>query len=109
MKNKNQISVLIIALVVLLTAVWNGLVIKWYNTKDQKYSKMWHGVGFVVRGLLVLLAYLTTFNFWITFALAFICWMPYNIIINKLNDWGWFYIGTTSTIHKLIRKIFNIK
>lgn len=103
----------IILTIILLTAIWNGLVIKWGLAKDKatvvKESKLWHGIGFLIRGLLVLLAYLTTHNFWITFAVAFICWLPYNMIINKLNDWDWFHIGTTSTIDKLIRKIFKIK
>lgn len=102
-------EVYIIIAIIILTAIWNGLVIKWYNTKDQKYSKLWHGVGFIIRGLLVLLVYLITLNLWITAITAFVCWILYNMIINKLNDWGLFYIGKTSTIDKLIRKLFKIK
>ena len=98
-KHKAKSAILITA-ILLLTALWNGLVIKWYNTKDQKYSKWWHIVGFIIRGLIVLLTLLTLGVNWMLIA-GFCCWPVYDIIINLANGWKWYYGGNTSEIDKL--------
>jgi len=102
-----MITAIIISLI-LLTALWNGLVIQWYLTKDQRYSKYWHAVGFIIRGLLVLLIYLHTKDHLLTGITAFISWIPYNMIINICMKQPIFYIGRTSTIDKFIRKILGL-
>jgi len=108
-----MIVIIIIGLIIILTAVWNGLVIKWGLSQDKQkvanISRYWHMVGFIIRGLLVALVYLLSFDWYYTSGAAFLCWLPYNMIINKINKWGWFYIGRTSIIDKLIRKILNLK
>lgn len=98
----------IIITLILLTAFWNGLVIQWYLTKEQRYSKLWHGVGFVIRALLVLLTYLLS-TWQMALIAAFLSWLPYNMIINICMKQPLFYIGKTSAIDKLIRKILRQK
>lgn len=105
-------ATIIIALIILLTAAWNGLVIKWGLAEDKskvaKISKYWHGVGFVIRGLLVILIYLLS-TWQMALIAAFLSWIPYNMIINLCMRQPLFYIGKTSTIDKLIRKILHLK
>lgn len=99
----------IIILLILLTALWNGLVIKWGLENDKvkvtKISKYWHGIGFIVRGLLVAIIYLITYNWYWTGIAAFLCWLPYNMIINKVNGWKLFYFGQSSWIDRLMNKL----
>ena len=99
--------------IILLTAIWNGLVIKWGLEKDKskviKISKYWHGIGFVIRALLVTIVFLTSGNWWWSGGAAFLCWLPYNMIINIYMKQPLFYIGRTSSIDKLIRKILHLK
>ena len=92
--------------VIALVALWNGYVIKWFLTKDEKYSRIWHGIGFMVRALLCATLYLQAGLLLASIA-AFVCWLPYNIIINVVNRWPIFYVGKTSIIDKLIRKIWK--
>lgn len=98
--------------IILLTAIWNGLVIKWGLAEDKskvaKISKYWHGVGFVIRGLLVILIYLLS-TWQMALIAAFLSWIPYNMIINICMRQPLFYIGRTSTIDKLIRKLLGLK
>jgi len=90
-------------------AIWNGLVIKWGLCQDKskvaKVSKYWHTVGFLIRALLVVIIFLTSGNWWWTGAAAFLCWLPYNMIINWCNGWPTFYFGKTSWIDRLINKL----
>ena len=34
-----------------------------------------------------------------------IAWTLYDMVINKINGWDWFYIGKTSTTEKLFGKL----
>lgn len=108
-----MIEIIIIGLIIILTAVWNGMVIKWGLEQDKQkvahISRYWHMVGFIIRGSLVGLVYLLTSDYLYTGIAAFVCWLPYNWIINLINGWKLFYIGRTSTIDKLIRKILHLK
>ena len=95
-------NLLIVLLIALLFAVWNGLVIKWYLTKDQKYSTYWHIVGYLIR--VIPLYYIYPNITWILIYIN-IAWNLYDIIINKINGWDWFYIGKTSATEKLFGKL----
>lgn len=103
-------ATIIIALIILLTAAWNGLVIKWGLAEDKskvvKISKYWHAIGFVIRALLVTIVFLTSGNWWWTGSAAFLCWLPYNMIINVVNKWKLFYFGQSSWIDRMINKLF---
>ena len=89
-------------ILVALFALWNGLVIKWYLTKDQQYSKYWHSVGYLIR--IIPLYYIYPNIMWILIYVN-IAWTLYDIIINKINGWDWFYIGKTSATEKLFGKL----
>lgn len=95
----------LLIITILLTALWNGLVIQWFLTKDEKYSTWWHRVGFVIRALLVVVIYLAGGWVWALGA-AFASWIPYNIIISLLMGQKWYYIGKTSYTDKLLRVLF---
>lgn len=92
---------LILILIGFLFAIWNGLVIKWYLTKDQKWSDYWHGVGFIIRALPIVLIYPNLL--WILIY-ANIAWTVYDIIINLFMGQSIFYIGKTSTFDKTFGK-----
>ena len=91
--------------VIALIALWNGYVIRWFLTKDEKYSKIWHGIGFMVRALLCATLYLQA-GLLLALIAAFVCWLPYNVIINLVNKWPMFYVGKSSKIDLLIRRVF---
>lgn len=94
---------------ILLIAGWNGLVINWRNATNSKdirhYSDWWHAIGLVIRTTLVIVAFLVS-NWIFGLIAAFIAFILYNIIINLIIGEKWYYVGTTSTIDKLIRKLF---
>ena len=91
----------VILLIALLFAIWNGLTIKWYLTKEQRYSKAWHAVGFVVRSLPVVMLYPD----WVVILIYLnIAWTLYDMIINIVNGWNLFYIGNTSAIDRIVGK-----
>ena len=99
----------IIIAIILLTAMWNGMVINWYNSHQQRWSRGWHATGFIIRALLTLLVYLITKDWYWTGVTAIISWIPYNIIINLYMHKPIFYLGKTSVIDKCLRKLFKIK
>ena len=91
----------------LLFAVWNGLQIQFYNTKDLKYNQYYHIVGFALRGLLV-------FMFWgdwlFMLILANIAYTIYDMAINLIMKQNLFYIGKTSKWDLIVGKLgFIIK
>ena len=91
---------LLILSIILLFAVWNGLVIRWKLTGNG--SDLWHAVGFVIRIMPVFLIWdnYTVFLLYFNFA-----WTVYDMIINLINGWNLFYIGKTSTTEKLFGKL----
>ena len=83
----------IILFIILLIAVWNADVIKWYTTKKQHFARFWHGIGFVIRGLLVLVIFLTSSNWFIVWISVIVSWHLYDIIINVIRDMKWYHTG----------------
>ena len=92
-------------LITVLFAVWNGLVIRWYLIKDQKYSKYWHIVGYLIR--VIPLYYIYPNIIWMLIY-SNIAWTVYDMIINKLNGWDWFYVGNTSWFDRTFGKYLLI-
>ena len=101
MMNPEFKSVIVTLLFAALFAIWNGLVIKWYLTKDQKWSKCWHGLGFIIRAIPIALIYPNWL--WILIYTN-IAWTIYDIIINLFMGQSIFYIGKTSTFDKTFGK-----
>ena len=97
-----QKSVIVTSTLAALFALWNSLVIKWYLTKDQKYSTYWHIVGYFIRA--IPLYYIYPNILWILIYTN-IAWTLYDMIIYKVNGWNLFYIGKTSTTEKLFGKL----
>lgn len=77
-------------LILILTGVYNGLFIKWYNTKKDSIRNYWHIIGWVIRLLLIIQL---PFKF-IPLGI-FLGWSMYNVIINAILDKPMYYIGTT--------------
>ena len=97
----------ILLILALLFSIWNGLVIKWYLTKDQKWSKYWHGLGFVIRAIPVVLIYPNWL--WILIYTN-VAWTIYDMIINLFMGQSIFYVGKTSWFDKTFGKyLFIIK
>jgi len=92
----------------LLFAVWNGCSINFYSSKDIKWNKYFHIVGFALRGLLVLMFW----GDWLTMLiLANLSYTSYEIVINLMMKQNIFYIGKTSKIDLIVGKfgfIFKI-
>ena len=85
----------------LLFAVWNGCGINFFNSKDLKWNKYYHIVGFTLRGLLVLM-------FWgdwlMMLVLANLSWTVFDSIIAIIMRQPLFYIGKTSKIDLIVGK-----
>lgn len=99
-----MITTLTILLIIILLAIWNGLVIEW--KLKGKYSNQWHFVGGLIRALLIGLVYVNS-GLWLAIGTAFLCWMPYNMIINKIMGNGLFYLsdkGIDGFIKRLIKR-----
>lgn len=92
---------LVLSLMVVLLGLWNGLVIKWYLTREDKYSKAWHTIGFIVRALPLLLIY---DNLFIVLCYLNFAWTAYNMAINVIIHESLFYVGKTSFIDKTLGK-----
>jgi len=101
------ITTYLILITIILISLWNGYVIRWKHTGVKKYSTIWHIIGFFVRLCLVAIIYIQSGWLWALIG-GFICWIPYNMLINVVNKWPVFYIGTTSKIDLFIRKIFKL-
>lgn len=92
---KEDVMVLLIVIVVLIAA-WNGLVITWEQEKNEKnkadLKAWWHKIGFVIRACLALIAFIHIG--WVeALIVSFVCWIPYNIIISKIAWNKWFVLG----------------
>lgn len=85
---------ILIFLIILLLAPYNGWMIKWglQSKKNEKLQDLWHGIGFVIRGILSLLIYIQfgMFYFWISVILN---WHAYDIIINVVRGLKWNHTG----------------
>jgi hypothetical protein len=97
-----MIQIISAILIMLLFAVWNGCSINFYNSKDLKWNKYFHYVGFVLRGLLIAMFW----GDWVTMLiLANLSYTAYEMIINLMMKQNIFYIGETSKIDILFGKL----
>ena len=91
----------------ILFASWNGLVILWYTTHDEMWRDWWHRVGVAVRFFIVLTVWLGTYSILWTVVSVLVAGIVYNVIINAIIGKPLLYVGTTSYLDKLIRKLFK--
>jgi len=96
------INILLLSIVILI-ALWNGLIIKWKLT--NKYSREWHIVGWIIRMLLVTIFFLIS-GIWWAIVVGFISWIPYNIIISLIVWKKWWYLSD-SGIDKIFKSILQ--
>ena len=92
---------LVLSLMVILLGFWNALVIKWYLTRDSKWSKYWHILGYVIRVLPIIIIYPNIIAMLIYISIS---WILYDVLINLLNGWSIFYVGNTSWFDKTFGK-----
>ena len=97
-------------LLIILFAVWNGLVIYWKHHNSKWASRKWHSVGWWARVAILLLMFQGFGPKWFsclmnpvccmqpihagftTFLLVFgLSYWGYNYIINEINRWDWDY------------------
>lgn len=84
-----------ILIAILLLGLYNGFIIQWFNNKNKSnqhlYSKIWHIIGWLIRGLLI-------FSLPIKFIPLgiFIGWSLYNILINLILGNPLYETGTTN-------------
>lgn len=100
-----SISLLLISLI--LIGIREGLVIKDLldNKTSSKESRQWHMIGFIIRSCQILtITFLTLILgfYWIviifTTLAILISAIWYNIIINLINGWKWYYLGASSKL-----------
>ena len=93
-------------LLLLLIAIYNGLIIQWFNNKNKesqnKYSVLWHITGWLIRLFIILL-----FPIKYLALSLFIGWSCYNYIINLILNKPLFYVGNTF-IDKYLNKTIQI-
>ncbi len=86
-----------IIIIGILIAMYNGLYIKHYQTRDPKYSVRWHRVGWFIRaGLMVAL-----WPDWLMMLIYLnVAWTMYDMIINLYMGQKLFYQGKTAWFDK---------
>lgn len=118
----NIVISLIVALI--LVPVMHGVFLKWHNLylpltplKDIKleakrqaeiysFGVVWHRVALGLRlSLWLALWFATERNYWITGIIIVATSIAYPIIINLINGWKWYFVGTTSLTDRIIRKV----
>jgi hypothetical protein len=103
-----------IYLIPLVFGIWNGFVIKWKQLNDSKASALWHKIGRVTLGMVMLTLFIPDLPQWflyvmnpvqlfgdynayrIILALGIyfsLCWSPYDMVINWVREMKWNYIG----------------
>lgn len=95
-----------ISFLLILIAIYNGLIINWrcnYQNKSELWSKYWHFVGGLLR---CSFAFLFT-DLKTAIAILLIHWIFYDGIINLIRGKSFFYegsiiSGTGSTIDKML-------
>jgi len=85
-----MVVTILIFIIIILIATWNGLVIQWKLT--GKYSKLWHITGLVTRLLLIAIVYITS-GLWWSICAVLLSWIPYNIIISLIVWNKWWYLS----------------
>lgn len=104
--NLLNIQSITVVLIILLFALFNGLIVNWKQATDEdkakSISKQWHAVAMVIRALVVLLFYS---NITLMIILGWFSIISYDIIIALIMRQKWYYIGDTATIDKLGTKI----
>ena len=85
--------------ILILTGVYNGLIIKWYNTKKNSIRNYWHIIGWVIRLLLIIQLPIKFIPLGI-----FVGWSCYNYLINLILDKPIFYVGITGVDQFLTSK-----
>lgn len=102
----DKIGFIIIAL--LLISPFMGLILKWHNEPNVNFkaywSKWWHRIALAIRVCLWLSVWMLTANWILTLVVVIIDCIAYPIIINLINGWKWYYLGSTSKIDILIKK-----
>ncbi len=95
---------LIIFILLLLFAAWNGQTINWKQARgtaeNLKWSKQFHRTGFIIRLIMfvpILFSIPAAWFWYLVFAYPL-----YNMIIASYMGQPLFYIGRTSTIDKYI-------
>jgi len=107
-----------IYLLIVLFAIWNGLVIWWKHKNDALTKKKWHKVGWFARVAILFVALFPFLPEWYWYVLnpaallggwhgglltvlliTGVSYWLYNYIINKINHWDWDYIGFDDRSH----------
>jgi hypothetical protein len=96
--------------ILILLAIYNGLIIQWFNNKNKdkqnKYSNLWHATGWVIRLLLILMLPFKYIPLGI-----FLSWTCYNYIINLIIGKPIWYLGITGSdkyMNKTIQRIIDV-
>ena len=124
---EQTINILVSAIMALvLFGAFNGLIIKWYNTKGgparllseeaeklrdrdlRLWSKWWHRCGLAIRVFIYMIVFFTTArDYMVTGIILLADCILFPVIINLINNLKWYYVGTTAKTDILIRKIFS--
>jgi VIT1/CCC1 family predicted Fe2+/Mn2+ transporter len=93
----------------LLISLREGLQQRDRVSPSKLMSKLWHGVGFVLRMLLIVFVYFLTHDILLTLIITFILSILYSISCAIGSKQKWYYLSN-SGIDKILRKLlFFIK
>ena len=98
-----MIEAIITTVTILLIAIWNGYVIQWAHAGGadrEKYSKIWHSLGLVIRGLIIAMLIVGLYPDIKEMLKAVLLLIPathfiYNSIINIITGKNWYYISNS--------------
>jgi hypothetical protein len=113
-----------IVLALLLFATFNGVILKWHNlflprtpfadpelehrrqNCIKSWNKWWHRNALAIRVSLWIAIWLVSENWLVTILIIIADCLWYPILINLINCWKWYHIGTTAWWDIQIRKLF---
>lgn len=90
-----------IAINIILFAIYNGLIIRWQQGKDS--ATLWHVVSFALRFSIVLMAS----SIGEVLLYSVLAWGGYNTIINLVMGLKWNYFGKYDFIKGWLYYVLN--
>ena len=101
-----KIDILIMTLLIILLIGVREAYSLSYWVKKRNVSNMWHGIGFLIRAFLCMLAY--KFGGWIGFGIAvLLASVVYDLLCNLGLEQKWWYVGSTSNFDRIRNKLYK--
>lgn len=112
----NIIAAVLIGISLILTGIREGFVVKDLldGKTSPRESKIWHRIGFFIRACQILSITAILYPFVSIIILGVIAGIAiliaglwYNIVINLINGWKWYYLGSSNDSDGIINKMIK--